>query len=279
MVSAGVPEGMRDDSIFRFASSLRGRDIPFEDAKALVLEAASNCTPPFTEQEALKKLDQAWKYFPNEAERKANECKVSLRSQGYKASELFDMKFPKTVWIVDSLLTEGLSILAGKPKIGKSWLALDLATAVAEGRPVLGDHGTQKSDVLYLALEDSQRRMKSRLGIILQGRKGPANLYLVHSWPKIDEGGDRQLIGFLDDHPGVKLVIVDTLQKVREQGKGNKDQYAVDYAAMSGIKSIADECGISILVVHHLRKAGADDPWMRYQAPRVLLGRLTQSSP
>ncbi len=174
------------------------------------------------------------------------------------AKEIVRMTFTEQHWIAENLLPEGLSILCGRPKLGKSRLALDVAVAVALGGVAFGKIPVNKAGVLYLALEDSARRLNKRLNLLLQGIEAPENLFLLTEFQTITNGGLEILDQWLTQKKDVELVIVDTLAKIKG---GNKrgDIYAQDYETMSKIKKIADKNKVSILLVHHTRKATADD--------------------
>src|SRR5262245_37776196 len=109
-----------------------------------------------------------------------------------RASDLMHKSIPRISFIIPSLIPEGITLLIGRPKIGKSWLLLNAALAVAEGGTVLGNK-VEKATALYLALEDNERRLKSRLNSMLAGRPGPEGLELATSWPRLDQGGCEEL--------------------------------------------------------------------------------------
>jgi len=176
------------------------------------------------------------------------------------AKDLIKKELPEPRWAVPELLPEGLSILGGKPKMGKSWLALNLGIAVATGGYALGAIRTEAGDVLYLALEDTERRLQGRLRDILGDGAAPASLSFSSAWPRIDEGGLDELDLWLRTHPAARLVIVDTLVKVRPPRGRNDTLYESDYASISGLKALADRYGVAILVIHHLRKMDSADP-------------------
>ena len=178
----------------------------------------------------------------------------------FSAADLQGMEFPPINWVVPGVLPEGLTILAGKPKLGKSWLALDMALAVAGGGSVLGRE-CDPGPALYLALEDNQRRLQRRLNRIEPHLSWPADLELNTRWPRLDQGGLKAIEQWLKTRDGAKLVIVDTLAVVRPQGKATDATYTNDYAALRGLHQMASTTGIAIMVVHHLRKADAEDPF------------------
>ena len=156
----------------------------------------------------------------------------------------------KILWLVEDMICQpGLYILAGAPKIGKSWLCLMLALAVAEGRMFLG-FATFKTGVLYLSLEDTIQRLKLRTWKLLDEFTG--KLDIAVGAEKISDGLIEQLDNYMSENAECGLIIIDTFQKVRPAGSDCK--YANDYNDLSQLKSFADEHNIAIIVVHHTRK-------------------------
>jgi hypothetical protein len=174
------------------------------------------------------------------------------------AVDLMAAELPPVRWIVEGLLPEGVALLAGKPKLGKSWLALGLCVAVAAGGAALGGRRVERGEVLYLALEDNRRRLQKRLGKLLRG-PAPEGLEMATAWPKLDEGGVEALAEWLQERPGARLVAVDTLAKTRPRTRG-QNVYQEDYAALEDLLPLAAEHGVAIVVVHHTRKMAAADP-------------------
>lgn len=178
------------------------------------------------------------------------------------AETLLEMDFPPVSYVVEGYIAEGLTILAGRPKLGKSWMALGFGVAVATGGQTLGVD-CEPGDVLYMALEDNRRRLKERLEVVLHpasSRPDMSRLSLVTEAAKIGGG----LVEFLDEWRKAadlpKLVIIDTLSMVRPPKKSNQDSYAADYDAISPLQKWAGEHGVAVVVVHHVRKAEAEDP-------------------
>lgn len=174
------------------------------------------------------------------------------------ATNLLRFELPEPRTIVKGILVEGLTILASRPKLGKSWLALQVAIAVASGAVALGSIAVEAGPVLYLALEDNRRRLKSRLEKLLHGGQAPSDLYLATDWPRLDKGGDGSLRNWVADHRP-RLVVVDTLARVRPSNRRD-DRYGADYDDAGKIKAIADDFGLAIVLVHHQRKLVAEDP-------------------
>ena len=177
---------------------------------------------------------------------------------GITAAGIDALSLPPLRYLVPNVLPEGLNILAGRPKIGKSWLALDFALAVAYGGRAVGSLLVEKAAVLYLALEDGARRMQDRLRHITNEAL-PLGLTFFFDWPRTDDGGLERLGVWLDRNPACRFVIVDTLQKIKAQARFNANAYEADYAAMEGLQRIAIQRRVCILLVHHLRKSGGDD--------------------
>lgn len=173
------------------------------------------------------------------------------------AADLAGMAFPEPRWCVPGLLPAGFALLAAKPKVGKSWLALALGVAVASGGRALGGVRVDAGDALYLALEDHPRRLQERLERI--GDAWPARLHLATQWPRLGDGGISALDDWLTAHPQARLVIFDTLARLRPPHSRNGDAYAEDYAVGEAIKKVADDHGVCVLVIHHQRKLAADD--------------------
>lgn len=169
------------------------------------------------------------------------------------ADTLLSTPMRKTLFVVDGLIPQGLSVLSGSSKIGKSWLMLWLGIQVARGQPVW-EFETHKSDVLYLCLEDTYARIQSRLYQITD--EAPPELRIATTSFQIANGLEQQIEQYLSDFPKTKLVIIDTFQKVRDSKStgGKSGMYAGDYDDVTALKNISDKYGIAVVVVHHVRK-------------------------
>lgn len=186
------------------------------------------------------------------------EYKLDLRQYGISAADLQALEFPPLKWIVDGVLPEGGTLLAGKPKSKKSWLALAVAAAVAMGGHVLGHYDVLPGDVLYLDLESNQRRMKSRLGALLGAVKWPKGLHIFTKWER-GELGITMLDAWMTEHPNTKLVVIDILQNFRPPRDPKGNPYDQDYEAVKMINEFAERHRIAVIIIHHTRKAKADD--------------------
>ena len=172
------------------------------------------------------------------------------------AEDLQNRTYEPTHFLVDELIPEGLHILAGAPKIGKSWLALWLCLCVAQGQP-LWNFATTQGEVLYLGLEDSFQRIQTRLFDLTED--APPTLHFAIMADTLKHGLEQQIEQFLTEHPTTKLVVIDTLQRVRGTGS-DSNLYANDYQDIGLLKQLADKKHIAILLIHHLRKLHDDDP-------------------
>jgi len=181
------------------------------------------------------------------------------RPQPITAAELMEMEFDPTRWVVPDVLPEGLTLLVGKPKKGKSWMALGMCEAVAAGGACFGDRWAEEGDSLYLALEDNRKRLRKRLKKILDGRAAPERMHLHTEWPRLDEGGAELLDEWLEGHPEARLVVIDTLARIRKPAR-TQNIYVEDYTALEQLLPLAHKHGVAIVVVHHLRKMAASDP-------------------
>ena len=188
------------------------------------------------------------------------------------AETLLSTPMSKTMFIVDGLISQGVNVISGASKIGKSWLMLWLGLQVAQGNSIWG-LPTLQCDVLYMSLEDTQRRIKDRLYNLTDS--APDNLYFAVTSGLIGGGLEEQITDFLTEHPATKLVIIDTLQKVRDSkgSTGKAGMYGNDYDDISSIKRIADGFNIAILLVHHLRKLqDSDDPFNDVSGSTGIIG-------
>ena len=181
------------------------------------------------------------------------------RRTSYTAAELLATDFPEPRFAVPGIFAEGLNLLVGAPKLGKSWLALNTAIAVASGGRALGKVPVEQGGVLYLALEDGPRRLKKRLEMVLGTEPAPEGLHFETEWKPLIEGGAEDLSTWLAAHPHCRLVVIDVIARLRSPVKNNSDQYLHDYQVAARVKQVADFHACAVIAVHHTRKAAADD--------------------
>ena len=181
------------------------------------------------------------------------------RQVAWNAADLMATVFRPPNWAVPGIIAEGVTLLCGPPKVGKSWASLDLALQVAAGGQAFGSIPVEEGDVLYLALEDTPRRLQSRMRKLLAGQPAPTALTLVTECPTMDRGGSDAIETWLTTHPNARLVVIDVFTKIRGGNAPGVSAYEADYAAIGAIKRLADRHAVPIVVVHHVRKMASDD--------------------
>lgn len=260
------------------ADAIRDRD------EALGYAKFYNRADPDREYE--REAQRAWEAAERERGDRPN---GDANGRIHNSRELLSRRFGPTRYAVDGLLPVGSAVVAGKPKVGKSWLALDLALAVATGGAVLGYPAQKSGRVLYLALEDSPRRLHNRLRKLLYGgedfdtpeanpfasaaeyvfdydpasaeAKGPTDgVDFATGWPRSDQGGLEKIAAWRAKHADARLVIIDTLQRFRPPSNAKAGMYEDDYAALGAIHRFCADIGLSVVCVHHTRKLGSNDP-------------------
>ena len=207
-------------------------------------------------------------FFKEEQKLKKENRLLTIDGETLMSQPLTPLNF-----VVDTLLSQGLHILAGSPKVGKSWLALWLAVTVAKGEPVWG-MGVKQGTTLYLCLEDSTLRIQSRLFDLTED--APPTLHFAVMSQQLHNGLVEQIEQFLKEHPQTRLIVIDTLQRIRTAGN-DANPYASDYRDIGVLKQLADTHGIAILLVHHLRKELADDVFSRISGTTAISGAVDSS--
>ena len=183
--------------------------------------------------------------------------------------DLYETVYPSRPPVIDGLLYAGTYLFVGAPKVGKSFLMAQIGYHVSTGLELWG-YPVHQGAVLYLALEDDHRRLQDRL-FRMFGTESADNLYFSIYAKQLGAGLEEQLKWFVQEHPDTRLIIIDTLQKVRENG-GDTYSYASDYEVIAKLKAFADEHGICLLLVHHTRKQQAEDKFDMISGTNGLLG-------
>lgn len=172
----------------------------------------------------------------------------------HTGNELRSKVFPPVRWAIPGMLAEGVTLFGGREKMGKSWLALGLCIATATGGYALGKVPVEQGESLYISLEDNERRLQDRV-ITLTGEDTDLGMFhYADGWLRSDEGGTEQLDVFLTDHPDTRLVVVDTLKKIRPYTNGRRNMYDVDYEAIEPFVGLASQHNTAIVLVHHLNQ-------------------------
>ena len=223
-------------------------------------------TPSIAEEPAENKSqDESMEDILRELQRTSDPAYLHTVSM----NELYRNVYQSRPPIIDGLLYPGTYLFAGAPKVGKSFLMAQLAYHVSTGLP-LWDYPVHKGTVLYLALEDDHRRLQERLYRMFGMEATTDLLFAIHA-KQVGVGLEEQLKRFVQEHPDTKLIIIDTLQKIREAG-GDKYSYANDYEVVGKLKRFADDCGVCLLLVHHTRKQQADDKFDMISGTNGLAG-------
>lgn len=182
---------------------------------------------------------------------------------------LMDMRLAPTKFCINTLLPQGITILGGAPKIGKSWLVLDMCVRIAKGESVW-NMPTTRGTTLYLCLEDTLRRVQERLNCITDDV--PPNAFFATSANTLAEGLCDEIRTFVKEHPDTVFVAIDTFQIIRSSGADIS--YGSDYDEIRQMKQLADELNISLLLVHHLRKQGDSDPLNKLSGTTGIIGAV-----
>ena len=187
----------------------------------------------------------------------------TVPSSIFSAADLRTMTFEPVRYVLPRFIVEGLTLLVGRPKVGKSWWVLDLCLGCAAGLITLGKLKAMEGDVLYLALEDGKRRLQKRLDKLLPifGGEWPERLKLVPmgGWRRADQGGLDDIEAWCHSVPKPVLIVIDTLERFRKPANGKSPLYSSDYEAITGLQQIAGKYQVAIVVLHHDRKSDADD--------------------
>lgn len=195
------------------------------------------------------------------------ETEIKKKFNAIDGETLMDMNFPRTKFVIQGILPQGLAIIAGAPKIGKSWLMLDWCVKIAKGENIWNFKTTQGT-ILYLCLEDNDNRIQDRILTITD--EVTSNAYFVTDCCSLSDGLEEQIRNFVNEHSDTVLIVIDTFQKVRQNTKDTS--YASDYKEIATIKKIADELQIAILLVHHMRKQDDKDPLNKLSGTNGIAG-------
>lgn len=197
-----------------------------------------------------------------------NEKNTLKKLETITMSELYDIAYPPTAALVENLLYEGTYIFAGAPKTGKSFFMSQLAYSVSTGQSLFGNK-VNKGCVLYLALEDTYARLQSRC-VRMFDINVSENLHLSTQANSLSKGLEYQLTEFINEHPNTKLIVIDTLQKIRELTPDYN--YGTDYDVITRLKKFGEQHHLCIILVHHTRKMDATDPFETISGTNGLLG-------
>jgi hypothetical protein len=230
----------------------------FNDGDIVALVADSYWNKWENNEDRLREdIERARSVGGNERTRKAEK---RVKPEYFDLHELKNKKLAPTRWIVPGVMPEGLGILGGRPKKGKSWLTLDWAYAVATGGKAFGEIECKAGDVLWLPLEDNEKRLKKRTRKYLKGRPWPERVRVSLTFPRLGAGCEEEIRKWAASKERPRLVIIDTLKKVKPR-RDKDSSYDTDSDDLEGLQKLAGELGITILLIHHTRKMTAEDPF------------------
>ena len=179
--------------------------------------------------------------------------------QTIDGNTLMGMEFEPLQFTTEKILPHGLFLLAGSPKIGKSWLALDLCRAVSTGGK-LWDFTAATGDVLYFALEDRHRRIQDRLKKIQAENINLSRLHTSLTATGLYNGLLEDIDDFISLYPQTNLIIIDTFEHIRNGGGTENTLYSCDYRDMNKLREITNKHKLTLLLIHHTRKLSDPDP-------------------
>lgn len=280
-----IATGERNDVIFKLACSLQAKGIPDAGIMAAVQAVnTENCIEPIDQSELKKIVTSATKYEKGdlaiiEPQKKSKKRKIR---QLKTAEGLMQKDIPEPDVFVGvgselPFLVEGTCILSAKPKLGKSWFALALCLAIANGEDFLG-YKTQKRSVLYLDLETSESIQKKRLKKILRGKHVPSNFYIESETDTLDNGLLDQLEAYTQQDNNLGVIVIDVMQLIRSAAKNFKEsEYEHAYRDITPLNEFAQKHHLSIVLVCHDRKAvDPDDPFSNILGSTGLQGAVSQ---
>jgi RecA-family ATPase len=275
-----VPEGQRNKTVFSYAATLRGAGLDKDGIRFAISDYNERyCDPPLPESEldtivrsicgryepgaaVMATLRDAWDDFNDLGEwvESAPKKIEHLQAESLRSLMQRDIEPPK--FVVDRMITYGITILASPPKFGKSWMCLDMCISVATGTDFLGEK-TNKDGVIYLALEDGDYRLQDRSSKVIENREIPDNMYLVKEAPALADGLLPQIKQLIDSTGGsIGLIVIDTLQKIRGVAGKTEGVYGYDYRELSQLHQFALDNNIAVVLVHHLNKGGDDSDFV-----------------
>ena len=274
-----ICEGQRNKTIFGFAASLRSQGLDRDGIRFMVDDYNDRyCAPPLQPAEldtivrsvctrykpgeaVHPTLRDAWDDFNDLGEWKETKPAPIKHLEAESLASLNGRHVDAPVYVVDSLIANGITILASPPKFGKSWMCMDLAISVANGTEFMG-LATHKEGVIYLALEDGDYRLQERGRKVAGDRPIPDNLYLVKEAPQLQDGLLGMLNALVESCESVGMVIIDTLQMIRGVAGKTEGVYGYDYRELGQLHKYALDNNISVVLVHHLNKYGDDSDFV-----------------
>jgi hypothetical protein len=265
-VQGKILEGRRNATLASISGTMRRRGVSAEGIEAALLaENRTRCDPPLPQAEVRAIAESVARYEPAGASESPPEDRGPTKAgkkpeplEAIDARTIFRSDYPEPEFVIDGLLTKGVTFCCGRPKIGKSWLVLQLALAVARGTRALGKFAIRTPGrVIYCGLEEPPRRTSSRLKkFITSDEPYLENIHMVYRLKPLLAGGAAELDEYLTRNPA-ELLIIDTYLAVLQASSG-KDLLRSDYREVKILSELAQKHNVAVLVVHHLRKMPAE---------------------
>jgi hypothetical protein len=256
----GADDGQRNNSCRDYIWVKQKQGLSEAEVTELVLKAAQDCRPPLEPKTVLEMVRRTFRKPINPG-----------RPEKISFADMLERKLPPVKWIIKDLLPQGLTLLSGLPKCGKSWLAMEFSIAIASGRDALAWYATEQGSVIHLAHEDSDSLFVHRLKMLLQGNSCPTEAFFIPKFKERTAALDY-ITAYAAETSNLRLIVIDTLQRVRgAQGKG-QTLYSFDYDAVAPYVDLAANMGVAILVIHHDRKQDDDQHLNRVSGSTALTG-------
>lgn len=274
-VDASILEGKRNETLINRAFAIKRQGKSQNEAlEQLKEENLRCCKPPLPDKEVIGIVTRAFTYQSEYAQTALNSTIPRATPTTISLATIGEMEFEPLRWALRGILPEGVALLVGPPKIGKSLLCLQMGLAVASGsRLWKGRKPEKEGDVLYIGYEDNHRRMKERASQLMGNRPLPDRLHINYDWPRIDRGGVEALDEwFATRHPKTRLVIIDTLAYFRATESKTRTAYDYDYNVGAILAPLAKKHHVTILLVHHTAKGQRSDPLERINGTMGLSG-------
>jgi hypothetical protein len=275
----GIPAGERDNELFRYACRLRGKNMKRPEVEVLVVEAANRCKPPFPADEALRKVEQAWNYRP-EDEKDAPPVEIPEPGGHFEILTIEELRkgtYEPPRWLIPGLIPEGFTMIVASPKIGKTIFATNLCEAVACGGKILNHWPVNKGEALYVDQEQTPWKSRNRIDLI-EKRRGirfpNMGITFAFDWPLFDdrERGLEMLDEWLTNHPKCAVVVIDVITKVKGDMPGTGNAYEREYIWYSRVKKVFDWHRVAGIAIHHDTKSQEGDMIDRISGSRAASG-------
>lgn len=255
-----IQKGQRHPTLFKMAASMRAKNCGYDEILAALLQLnQTRCEEPYPREHIEKLTESICKRYAAGATAKPAPPKGPKPVEDDEARGIYDANYPDPVPLIDAILYPGLTILGGRPKVGKSWLALQLALAAVSAQNFCGYLPVKKTfRCTYFSLEDRRRQIRTRLRRLTPREEYLRNLRFVFELDPLMTGGAASLDQYLAGHPSDLIIVDSLLAAVRQAKRGNVDALQADYNIVDLLRQVAEKHMLALVVVAHTRKAGGD---------------------